>query len=66
MKKRYAKELETLHARREKALYNLKLVENASATAWTDLVAGADEAWARMREAVRAAQAHFEKKPDRK
>jgi hypothetical protein len=61
MKKKYAKQLETLHTRREEALYNLKLVEGASASAWTDLAAGADNAWERMREAVVAAKSHFEK-----
>jgi hypothetical protein len=61
MKKGYAKQLETLQKRREEALYNLKLVENASATAWSDLAAGADEAWKRMREAIGAAKSHFEK-----
>jgi len=61
MKKGYAKQLATLQERREAALYNLKLVENASATAWSDLTAGADEAWKRMREAIGAAKSHFEK-----
>ncbi|MGZ5071688.1 MAG: sll1863 family stress response protein, partial [Usitatibacter sp.] len=49
MKKQYAKQLEILRAQREVARYNLRLVKGASATAWTDLSKGADEAWARMR-----------------
>jgi hypothetical protein len=57
----YAKQLEALRARREEALYNLKLVEDASATAWNDISKGADEAWSRMREAIAAARTHFEK-----
>lgn len=61
MKAGYAKQLEALRARREEALYNLKLVEDASATAWDDLAKGADAAWSRMREAVAAARTHFEK-----
>ncbi|MGZ5034567.1 MAG: sll1863 family stress response protein [Usitatibacter sp.] len=61
MKKQYAKQLEILRAQREVARYNLRLVEGASATAWTDLSKGADEAWARMREAIAAARSHFEK-----
>ncbi|MGZ5685254.1 MAG: sll1863 family stress response protein [Usitatibacter sp.] len=61
MKKQYAKQLEILWAQREVARYNLRLVEGASATAWTDLSKGADEAWARMREAIAAARSHFEK-----
>lgn len=61
MKKQYAKQLETLRERREEALYNLNLVEKASATAWKDLARGADEAWDRMQEAIKAASSHFEK-----
>lgn len=61
LRKEYAKQLETLHARREEALYQLKLLEGASATAWTELSNGADEARARMQKAVDAAKSHFEK-----
>lgn len=56
----YARQLEALRARREEALYNLKLIEGASALAWSDLARGADEAWMRMQEAVAAARTHFE------
>ena len=63
MKKRYEKQLVALRARREEARHQLKLVEGASATAWTELARGADDAWARMREAATAARTHFEKKP---
>jgi hypothetical protein len=61
MKKRYEKQLEVLRAQQESARYNLRLVEDASATAWADLSKGADEAWAKMREAVASARSHFEK-----
>ena len=61
MKKQYAKQLEILRAQREAAKYNLRLVEDASATAWTDLSKGADEAWTKMREAIANARSHFEK-----
>jgi hypothetical protein len=61
LKKEYAKQLETLRARREEALYQLKLLEGASSTAWTELSRGADEARERMRKAVDAAKSHFEK-----
>jgi hypothetical protein len=63
MKKRYDKQLEMLRERREEALYNLTLVEKASATAWEDLAKGADEAWERMQEAFTTARSHFEKQP---
>ena len=59
---RYAKELDVLRAQRELARYNLKLLEEASATAWVELRKGADEAWDRMQAAVNAARAHFEKR----
>jgi hypothetical protein len=61
MKKQYAQQLETLRERRDEALYNLNLVEKASATAWQDLARGADEAWDRMQDAIKAASSHFEK-----
>lgn len=48
-------------AQRDKALYNLKLLEGASASAWTDLAKGADEAWDRMQAAFDKARVHFEK-----
>ena len=47
MKVRYEKELAMVRAQREKAQYNLKLLEKASATAWGDFTQGADEAWDR-------------------
>lgn len=63
MKARYEKDLEGVRAQREKALYQLKLLEKASATAWADFTKGADEAWDRMRKAVDQARTHFEKTP---
>jgi hypothetical protein len=62
MKARCAKDLQRLQAEREKALYQLKLLEGASATAWHELRHGADEAWARMREAIAQAATNFEKR----
>lgn len=61
-KELYAKELDVLKAQRELALYNMRLLEGASATAWTELRQGADDAWERMQSAVASARAHFEKK----
>jgi choline dehydrogenase-like flavoprotein len=61
-KVRYEQELKQLREQREKALYNLKLLEGASATAWSEFTRGADEAWDRMREAIAKARTHFEKK----
>lgn len=62
VKERYARELDVLKAQRELAMYNLRLLEGASATAWTELRKGADDAWDRMQAAVASARTHFEKK----
>ena len=64
MKVRYDKDLENLRLQREKALYNLRLLENASSSAWNDFTKGADEAWDRMRDAFAKSRTHFEKKTD--
>jgi hypothetical protein len=60
---RYKRELDVLNAQRELARYNLRLLEDASASAWTELRNGADEAWERMRAAAGAASTYFEKAP---
>ena len=43
-------------------MYNLKLLESASVTAWADVRKGADDAWERMQAALSSARTHFEKK----
>lgn len=58
-----SQQLAEFKAQRDKALYNLKLLEGASNNAWTDLAQGADAAWARMQEAFEKARTHFEKSP---
>lgn len=63
LKERSEKELGVLKAQRELAMYNLKLLEGASATAWTELRKGADDAWKRMQSALADARTHFEKRP---
>jgi hypothetical protein len=66
MKERYKRELDVLNAQRELARYNLRMLESASASAWTELRKGADEAWERMRGAATAASTYFEKDPKKK
>lgn len=61
MKERYKRELDVLSAQRELARYNLRLLEDASVSAWTELRKGADEAWERMRAAAGMASTYFEK-----
>lgn len=61
-RKRYDEQLVLLREQREKALYNLKLLEGASNAAWAEVSRGADEAWERMRAAIDKARTHFEKR----
>jgi len=58
----YARQLEQLKSRREEVLYQLRLLQNASAGAWSDMMRGADQAWKSMQEAFDRARSHFEKK----
>jgi hypothetical protein len=58
----YARQLEQLKSRREEVLYQLRLLQNASAAAWSDMRRGADQAWKSMQEAFERARSHFEKK----
>ena len=60
-KKQYRTQLKRLEERREAARYTLKLMEGASAAAWSDLRGGADEAWGLMQEAMKEARSHFER-----
>ena len=59
---RYEKELSNLRAQREKALYQMKLLQGASSTAWQEVARGADAAWDLMRVALEKARTNFEKK----
>jgi len=63
LRKKYEEQIATAKAQREKALYQLKLLEGASAAAWSDLSRGAEEAAKRFREAVAEASEHFAKRP---
>jgi len=62
MKKEYESQLKTLHSRRDEAMYQLKLVQNASTDAWQDMMRGADQAWKSMHDAFNQAKSHFDKK----
>jgi len=48
----YDKHLNELRRRRDQALEQMKRLQAATGDAWVDLVRGADEAWAKMREAL--------------
>jgi hypothetical protein len=60
-----SEQLAEYRSRRDAALYNLKLLEDASGAAWNDVAAGADDAWQRMEKAFDQARVHFEKAPSR-
>jgi predicted nucleic acid-binding Zn-ribbon protein len=62
MRQEYAQQLDQIKGRRDEMLYQLKLLQNASAGAWEDLARGADQAWKGMQEAFDRARSHFEKK----
>ena len=62
MKADYEKQLKTFRSRRDEAMTQLRQVQAASGEAWMDMMRGADEAWARLRDAFTKARSHFEKK----
>jgi hypothetical protein len=62
MKTEYEKQLATLSARREEAMYQMRLLQGASTDAWKEMMSGADAAWKQMQEAFGKARSHFEKK----
>ncbi len=57
----YEMQLETLRKRRDEALEKLDTLQKSAGDAWQDLTQGADEAWAKMREALEKASTHFQK-----
>ena len=61
MRIEYEKQLETFRRRRDQGLEQMHKVQATTGEAWIDLVRGADDAWAKMREAFEKAQSHFRK-----
>ena len=57
----YEKQLKEVRRQRDQALEQMKRVQAATGEAWVDLVRGADDAWAKMREALEKARSHFNK-----
>jgi predicted nucleic acid-binding Zn-ribbon protein len=62
MKADYDTQLKALRSRRDEAMQQLRQVQAASGEAWMDMMRGADEAWARLRDAFTKARSHFDKK----
>ena len=63
LQNRLRAQVKVVNAQRELARYNLKLLEVASSAAWSDVRAGADEAFERMQVAMKEARSHFEASP---
>ena len=57
----YEKQLEAFRRQRDQALEQMRQLQAAAGDAWLDLVHGADEAWAKAREAFAKARPHFHK-----
>jgi len=57
----YETQLKEVRRQRDQALEQMKRVQAATGDAWVDLVRGADEAWAKMRESLEKARSHFNK-----
>ena len=49
----------TVREHRDRAVYQMYLLQSAAGEAWKDLVGGTDEAWRRMREAFDTAGTRF-------
>lgn len=57
----YEKQLQAFRGQRDQALEQMRRVKGAAGDAWIDLARGADDAWAKMREAFEKARSHFQK-----
>ncbi|MGH8742913.1 MAG: hypothetical protein ACREUY_01395 [Burkholderiales bacterium] len=57
----YEKQLDVIRRQRNQAIERMRQVQASSGDAWLDLVRGADDAWAKMREAFEKARSHFNK-----
>jgi len=57
----YEKQLEAFRHQRDQALEQMRRVQGAAGDAWIELAHGADDAWAKMREAFEKARTHFQK-----
>jgi len=57
----YEKQLEAFRRQRDQAMEQMRQVQAAAGDAWLDLTRGADDAWAKAREAFEKARSHFHK-----
>lgn len=61
MRIEYEKQLEAFRQQRDQALEHMHKVQAEAGDAWVDLTRGADDAWAKMKEAFEKASRHFNK-----
>jgi hypothetical protein len=61
MRIEYEKQIDAFRRQRDQATVQMHKVQSATGEAWNDLVRGADDAWAKMREAFEKANSHFSK-----
>lgn len=61
MRVEYEKQLELFRRQRDQAIEQMRQVQAAAGDAWLELVRGADDAWAKTREAFAKARSHFQK-----
>jgi ElaB/YqjD/DUF883 family membrane-anchored ribosome-binding protein len=57
----HEKQLAEFYRLRDQGREKMKQVQSAAGDAWMDMTRGADEAWAKMREAFEKAHSHFKK-----
>lgn len=62
LREEYARQLDQVKSRRDAMLHQMRLLQSASADAWTEVRHGADQAWKSMQEAFERARSHFDKK----
>lgn len=62
MRGEYEKQLDAFRQQRDRSLEQMRKIQAATGDAWTDLARGADDAWAKMREAFEKARSHFDRK----
>lgn len=55
------RQLEAYKRQRDEGIEHMRKMQAASGDAWRDLLHGAEDAWARMREAFERASSHFNK-----
>jgi len=61
MRIEYEKQIDAFRRQRDQAIEQMHKVQSATGDAWNDLVRGADDAWAKMREAFERANSLFRK-----